>query len=388
MDFKRHLFLVFTIVVLIICLKNQNAETNKNHSSSSEFEMLNWSSSDEQSLSASLFSFTGNNVEAPKHSESLRYDYYDETCPQAEHIVQSVVRRLYMTRPRIAPQLLRLVFHDCFVQGCDASVLLDPADGIESEKAAIPNLFLKGDDVIDIIKSELEAACPQVVSCADIVVLAARESVILVGGPFYPLTTGRRDSNEPHLQFTNELPAPTDDLPKILEKFSSKGFKEWEIVSLLGRDLSFFWSHSTGVIHCNFFSDRLGRTNEPDPSIDTEFLNLLRSKCNVSEASSALPASGSAPVPSNEQPTIEMDYKGPGNGFGTIYYQSLLQSKGILFSDQQMIAAEETAAWVQAYALDVNLFRLKFCRSMMKLSNLGVLTASKGRVRLNCRKVH
>nr|GMD32369.1 putative Peroxidase 48 [Ipomoea batatas] len=318
MDFKRHLFLVFTIVVLIICLKNQNAETNKNHSSSSEFEMLNWSSSDEQSLSASLFSFTGNNVEAPKRSESLRYDYYDETCPQAEHIVQSVVRRLYMTRPRIAPQLLRLVFHDCFVQ---------------------------------------------------------------VGGPFYPLTTGRRDSNEPHLRFTNELPAPTDDLPKILEKFSSKGFKEWEIVSLLG-------SHSTGVIHCNFFSDRLGRTSEPDPSIDTEFLNLLRSKCNVSEASSALPASGSAPVPSDEQPTIEMDYKGPGNGFGTIYYQSLLQSKGILFSDQQMIAAEETAAWVQAYALDVNLFRLKFCRSMMKLSNLGVLTASKGRVRLNCRKVH
>lgn len=64
--------------------------------------------------------------------------------------------------------------------------------------------------------------------------------VFQVGGPFYPLTTGRRDSNEPHLQFTNELPAPTDDLPKILEKFSSKGFKEWEIVSLLGRDLSFF----------------------------------------------------------------------------------------------------------------------------------------------------
>lgn len=116
MDFKRHLFLVFMIVVLIICLKNQNAETNKNHSSTSEFEILSWSPSDEESFSASPFSFTDNKVEAPTHSERLRYDYYDETCPQAEHIVQSAVRRLYRTRPSIAPQLLRLVFHDCFVQ--------------------------------------------------------------------------------------------------------------------------------------------------------------------------------------------------------------------------------------------------------------------------------
>lgn len=51
---------------------------------------------------------------------------------------------------------------------------------MHSEKESPPNESLKGYDVIDIVKSELEEACPGVVSCADAVVLAARESIILV----------------------------------------------------------------------------------------------------------------------------------------------------------------------------------------------------------------
>ncbi|KAL4597932.1 hypothetical protein ACB092_11G023600 [Castanea dentata] len=99
------------------------------------------------------------------------------------------------------------------VQGCDASVLLDAAEGIESEKESPPNETLRGFDVIGIIKSELEEACPRVVSCADILVLAARDSVALAGGPFYPLCTGRRDSSNSFSDLaTNELPSPFHDL--------------------------------------------------------------------------------------------------------------------------------------------------------------------------------
>lgn len=67
------------------------------------------------------------------------------------------------------------------MQGCDASVLLDDAGDIISEKNAVPNLnSLRGFDVIDRIKAVLEEACPLTVSCADILAIVARDSVHLV----------------------------------------------------------------------------------------------------------------------------------------------------------------------------------------------------------------
>ena len=63
------------------------------------------------------------------------------------------------------------------VQGCDGSILLD--DG--GEKSAGPNAnSVRGFDVIDAIKESVEAACPGVVSCADILALAARDGTFLV----------------------------------------------------------------------------------------------------------------------------------------------------------------------------------------------------------------
>lgn len=60
------------------------------------------------------------------------------------------------------------------LQGCDASVLLNSTG---AEKQAIPNLSLAGFDVIDDIKAKVENECRGVVSCADIVALAARDAV-------------------------------------------------------------------------------------------------------------------------------------------------------------------------------------------------------------------
>lgn len=84
---------------------------------------------------------------------------------------------------------------------------------------------------------------------------------------------------------------------------------------------------------------------------------------------------------------MKMDYEGPGANFGTLYYRSLLQGRGILYVDQQLTTGEETKTWVQAYASDVSLFHKDFGLVMMKLSNLGVLTAPMGQVRKDCRKV-
>lgn len=66
-------------------------------------------------------------------------------------------------------------------QGCDASILLDDTDKLEGEKNALPNRnSVRGYEVIDIIKADVEKACPSTVSCVDILALAAREAVVQV----------------------------------------------------------------------------------------------------------------------------------------------------------------------------------------------------------------
>lgn len=109
--------------------------------------------------------------------QGTRVGFYRATCPRVESIVQSAVESAVQANRTIAPGLLRMFFHDCFVNGCDASVLIE---GPSTEKASGPNSLLTGFEVIDAAKAQLESACPGVVSCADIVALAARDSVVLV----------------------------------------------------------------------------------------------------------------------------------------------------------------------------------------------------------------
>jgi peroxidase len=65
-------------------------------------------------------------------------------------------------------------------QGCDASVLLDDTASFTGEGAGPNAGSLRGFDVIDNIKTLLELLCPQTVSCADILAVAARDSVAQV----------------------------------------------------------------------------------------------------------------------------------------------------------------------------------------------------------------
>jgi len=123
------------------------------------------------------------NARRPPLAPGLSFDFYKRTCPKAESIVRSFVQDAVRRDVGLAAGLLRLHFHDCFVQGCDASVLLDGSATGPGEQQAPPNLTLRPtafkaiNDIHDRLQKECGGA---VVSCSDVLALAARDSVVVV----------------------------------------------------------------------------------------------------------------------------------------------------------------------------------------------------------------
>ncbi|GAV91658.1 LOW QUALITY PROTEIN: peroxidase domain-containing protein, partial [Cephalotus follicularis] len=337
------------------------------------------------------FPFEQENI---NEASSLEYDFYRDTCPDAETIVRSTMARIYSDHRDVPAAILRLFFHDCFIKGCDASVFLDDSNGNKShriERDAIPNKTLKGFDKIDMIKEELEKVCLGVVSCADTIALATRDGIVLAGGPFYPVFTGRRDSLRSYFEEAlAEIPRPDGNLTQTLNLFALREFSERETITLLG-------GHNIGKIGCEFIRGRLynfSGTGQPDPSI-ADFLEQMRRSCPLNKSSDSDGSPALMRSRGMSESTLGMgDYQelsssiSSGAGFDTHYYQSLLRGRGLLFSDQQLMADDRTAMLVRSYSMgNGSTFRVDFARVMVKLSNLGALTGSEGQVRINCSRL-
>ncbi|XXG51336.1 hypothetical protein AAC387_Pa02g5133 [Persea americana] len=272
---------------------------------------------------------------------------------------------------RMAASLLRLHFHDCFVNGCDGSVLLDGTDG---EKFALPNLnSARGFEVVDAIKSAVESACSGVVSCADILAIAARESVLFSGGPTWKVLLGRRDGLVANQSgANNSLPSPFESVDQIIQKFAAVGLNITDVVSLSG-------GHTIGLARCATFSTRLFNFSESgaaDPTMDANMVTDLQSLC---------------PNTSDGNATTALD-RNSTNLFDNHYFKNLLASKGLLTSDQVLFsssaAASTTKALVESYSNNAFQFFVDFANSMIKMGNINILTGSSGEVRKNCRVVN
>ncbi|KAL9691675.1 hypothetical protein QQ045_012100 [Rhodiola kirilowii] len=297
--------------------------------------------------------------------------FYEHSCPQATNIVKSVVAKAVAKEARMAASLIRLHFHDCFVKGCDASILLDNSGSIVSEKRSNPNRnSARGYEVIDEIKKEIEKACPRVMSCADILALAARDSTVLAGGPSWEVPLGRRDSLGASLSGSNQnIPAPNNTFQTILTKFKLKGLNLVDMVALSG-------SHTIGNARCTSFRQRLYNqtgNGRPDFTLDQSYASQLRGSC---------PRSG------GDQNLFVLDFVTPIK-FDNSYFKNLLANKGQLSSDQILVtSSQQSLQLVKTYAENNQLFFDQFATSMVKMGNISPLTGSRGNIRKSCRKIN
>ncbi|KAB1206580.1 Peroxidase 11 [Morella rubra] len=308
---------------------------------------------------------------------SLTLDYYASICPTVLETVKKQMECAVLSDPRNAAAVLRLHFHDCFVQGCDGSVLLDDTITLQGEKKASPNVnSLKGFEIIDKIKNEVESDCPGIVSCADILTIAARDAVLLVGGPYWDVPLGRKDSKTASFALANtNIPTPDGGLLSIISKFLYQGLSVTDTVALAG-------AHTIGVARCANFRARIygdfEATSGQDPLSESTYLSSLKSICP--------PTRGAA-----DNNISAMDYVTP-NLFDNSFYQILLRGEGLLNSDQEMYSSVlgiQTRELVKKYAADPVAFFQQFSDSMVKMGNIANLDSFvTGEVRKNCRFVN
>ncbi|KAH9314511.1 hypothetical protein KI387_023138, partial [Taxus chinensis] len=192
---------------------------------------------------------------------------------------QAAVAQAVNSEKRMGASLLRLHFHDCFVNGCDGSILLDDNSTFTGEKGGLANVnSLRGFDVVDTIKTQLETACSGVVSCADILAIAARDSVVALNGPSWTVQLGRRDSTTASLSGANsKLPSPFANLSSLTSTFQAQGLSAKDMIALSG-------AHTIGQARCVAFRSRIYN----ETNIDSAFATSTKANCPSSSGDANL----------------------------------------------------------------------------------------------------
>ncbi|XP_073110698.1 peroxidase P7 [Elaeis guineensis] len=289
--------------------------------------------------------------------------FYARSCPNVQSIVRLAMAQAVIREPRMGASILRLFFHDCFVNGCDGSILLDDTATFTGEKNAFPNRnSVRGFEVIDTIKASVEAACKATVSCADILALAARDGVNLLGGPTWTVQLGRRDATTASQSAANSnLPGPGSSLSTLISMFAAHGLSAQEMTALSG-------AHTIGEAQCTNFRAHIYN----DTNINPSFASLRKQNCPASGGDSNLALLD-----------VQIPYR-----FDNDYYQNLVAQRGLLHSDQELFNGGSQDALVRQYSTYAELFERDFAQAMVKMGSISPLTGTSGEIRLNCRKVN
>jgi peroxidase len=302
----------------------------------------------------------------------LRQNYYGSTCPNAESTVRSVISQHLQQSFAVGPGTLRLFFHDCFVWGCDASVMLMAPNGDdESHSGADATLSPDAVEAINKAKAAVEAlpGCAGKVSCADILAMAARDVVSLTGGPSYSVELGRLDGKTFNRAIVKHvLPGPGFNLDQLNSLFASNGLTQTDMIALSG-------AHTIGVTHCDKFVRRIYTFKQRlgyNPPMNLDFLRSMRRVC-----------------PINYSPTAfaMLDVSTP-RAFDNAYFNNLRYNKGLLASDQILFTDRRSRPTVNLFAANSTAFFDAFVAAMAKLGRIGVKTGSDGEIRRVCTAVN
>lgn len=298
---------------------------------------------------------------------NLQQNYYSQSCPNAEEIIKKEVAQLYDKHGNTAVSWIRNLFHDCMVKSCDASLLLETVEGLESEKASQRSFGMRNFKYVNTIKDAVEKECPRTVSCADIVALSARDGIVMLGGPSVEMKTGRRDSKESYAKVIEDfLPDHNDSLSLVLSRFQSVGVDVEGTVALLG-------AHSVGRVHCVNLVHRLYPT--VDPTLNPQYAEYLKGRCPTPD-----PDPKAVLYARNDRVTPMV--------LDNMYYKNLLDHKGLLQVDQQLASDPSTFPYVQKFAADNGYFHDQFARAVLLLSENNPVTGDQGEIRKDCRYVN
>ncbi|KAL6653102.1 hypothetical protein ACP70R_012027 [Stipagrostis hirtigluma subsp. patula] len=285
----------------------------------------------------------------------LRYDFYSSSCPRAEEVIRSVTQEIILEDNSMRGVFLMLFFYDCFTRGCDASILLTKSES--NPKPENHYFKFRGAGVINKVKAAVEAICPGVVSCADIIALTARDSVTISGSFSFNMPTGRRDGLVSQWITTGQVPSTFDHIQSIIDKFAAKGLNTDDLVALFG-------AHSVGIASCRYFVDHLSGT--ADPTFNATYTAELRKLCNAGWYTVV-----------NHNP---MD----PNHLSNQYYKNVQSGNTLFTSDQALLNNSATAAKVAYFAANPTAWMAHFAGSLVKMGSIQVLTGSAGEIRKFC----
>ncbi|KAB5521678.1 hypothetical protein DKX38_025997 [Salix brachista] len=270
----------------------------------------------------------------PYDLHNFSSNFYDSTCPNALTTIRTAIRRAVSSERRMAASLIRLHFHDCFVQTArnfHSSITIQSG----------------------------------VVSCADIAAVAARDASLAVGGPSWTVRLGRRDSTKASRSLADSnIPKATNSFSELIDMFSRKGLSERDMVALSG-------SHSIGQARCVTFRARI---HDNSSDIDAGFASTRRRSC----------PSTSGNGNNNLAP---LDLVTP-NSLDNNYFRNLIQRRGLLQSDQVLFSGQSTDSIVTEYSRNPSLFSSDFAAAMLRMGDVEPLTGSQGEIRRVCSVVN